>query len=415
MRPSSPDPSRPIRLAGTVCLALAAACTTRTLEEQSAFDLDALPARTPSQVAPQILEERGVALDRSIELAPLGFVAADAATPPLVAPDGRAIAVQLAPTPAWNDLLGWNPSMPSPPPAVAIVRLDADGRLGEPQVLREPLLLGRCGGERGFLVESPRGDGSRWIGEVAWDDGAIEWLLADASVSSMAWRDDQGRLAWCHSERAGDPASLRLNLPDEGVREWPPPPGATWLAPALTGDRRHLVGVLQRDGRSSLVAIDLEDEDASPQSLELSIRVNAPQSLAASWALGENASLADEPGFYVLHPDWRTLARWSPSEGRLDRFPPRTFSWSRPIAGGRILGDADALWFVPNAGDSKASRELDAGVLLEGRWLVRVVAPPGDGTSGSDEGVAIVIGAMEGGFDVARLRLSPSITPKPAP
>ena len=117
----------------------------------------------------------------------------------------------------------------------------------------------------------------------------------------------------------------------------------------------------------------------------------------------------------MLHPDWRTLARWSPSEGRLDRFPPRTFSWSRPIAGGRILGDADALWFVPNAGDSKASRELDAGVLLEGRWLVRVVDPSGDGTSGSDEGVAIVIGAMEGGFDVARLRLSPSIAPEPAP
>lgn len=412
MRPSSPDPSKAIRLAGTACLALAAACTTRTLEEQSAFDLDTLPARAPSQVAPQILEERGVLVDRTIELVPLGFIAADAATPPLVAPDGRTIAVQLAPTPAWDDLLGWSPSMPSPPPAVAIVRLGDDGRLGEPQVLRDPLLLGRQGGAGGFLVESPRGDGSRWIGEVAWADGAISWLLADASVSSMAWRDDEGRLAWCHSDRAGAPASLRLSGSERGVREWPPPPGATWLAPAFTGDRRHLVGILQRDGRSSLVAIDLEDEQASPRSLELSIRVNARQSLAASWALGENVSLAGEPGLYVLHPDWRTLARWNPSEGRLDRFPPRTFSWSRPIAGGRILGDADAIWFVPSADDAEGSRELDAGVLLEGRWLVRVVEEP-DRPDRRDEGVAIVIGAMEGGFDVASLRLSPSIAAEP--
>jgi hypothetical protein len=405
MRPSSPDPSRPIRLAGTVCLALAAACTTRTLEERSSFDLDALPPRAPSQVAPQILEARGVALERSIELVPLGFVAADAATPPLVSPDGRTIAVQLAPTPAWNDLLGWSPSMPSPPPAVAIVRIGEEGRLGEPQVLREPLLLGRCGGGSGFLVESPRGDGSRWIGEVAWEDGTIEWLLAEAAVASMAWRDDEGRLAWCHSERAGDPASLRFSGREGGVREWPPPPGATWLAPAFTGDRRHLVGILQRDGRSSLVAIDLEDEQASPQSLELSIRVNAPQSLAASWALGENVSLSGEPGLYVLHPDWRTLARWNPSEGRLDRFPPRTFSWSHSIAGGRILGDADALWFVPDGDESGAARELEAGVLLEGRWLVRVVEASGR-PDAHDDGAAIVIGAIEGGFDVARLRLS---------
>ena len=81
MRRSSPDPKLLIRTVAAACLASAtAACTTRTLEEQSAFDLESLPTRSPSQVAPQILEERGARLDRSIDLVPIGFVAADAAT-----------------------------------------------------------------------------------------------------------------------------------------------------------------------------------------------------------------------------------------------------------------------------------------------------------------------------------------------
>ncbi len=413
MRRTSPDPRLAVRAVAVACLASAtSSCTTRTLEEQSAFDLDALPARAPSQVAPQILEERAARLDRSIELVPLGFVVADAATPPLVAPDGSALAVQLAPTPAWNDLLGWNAEMPSPPPAIAIVRIGEDGRLGEAQTLREPLLLGRSADSKGFLVESPRGDGARWIGEVAWEDGAISWLIADDAVAAMAWRDDAGRLAWCHSARAGDPASIRIATRESGVREWAPPAGSTWLAPTLTGTGSHLVGILQRDGRSSLVAIELDANDPSPESLELSIRVNAPQSLAAMWALGQNAALPDEQGVYVLHPDWRTLARWIPSQQRLDRFPPRTFSWSRPLAGGRILGDADAIWFVPDA--SEGAAELDAGLLLEGRWLVRVVETP-ETPASEDSGIAIIVGAIEGGFDVARLRLGPAEAPTSEP
>ena len=57
--------------------------------------------------------------------------------------------------------------------------------------------------------------------------------------------------------------------------------------------------------------------------------------------------------------------------------------------------------------DADDASELEAGVLLEGRWLVRVVDSPEDANL-PDGGVAIVLGAIDGGFAVAGLRLGPA-------
>ncbi len=406
MRPSNPDRCTPRRafprlVAAALSLALAG-CVSKTLDDQSRFGLDGLPDRLPSQVAPEILAERGARIDRAIALESRGFIEADAATAPLVAPAGDAIAVQLRPTPTWRDLLGWSVEMPSPPPAVAIVRFDGETGAAKELALREPLHLGHTCDEESFLVESPRSGGERWIGAARWSDGEIEWLVADEAVNAMAARAKDGALAWCRSDLPGESASLRLRERDGSMWEWSARTGTTWLAPQFSGDGRYLFAIRQGDGRAALFAFDRADPDASVATVELSDRTTAATSLASTAALGEGSTLAGEPSWLVVHPEDRTLRRWRPDLGTTDRFPDGSFAFTAPIAGGRLLADRSALWFVEPAADGSSS----ASVMLDGRWIPRVLAT-GEGQAAA-VGRALLFSITEEGFEVCELSIDPS-------
>lgn len=405
MRRSSPDRRRRRRLRALLAAAAAlplASCVTRTLEEGGGFDLEGVPKRLPAQVSPEILAERSTRIDRSITLSPRGFLAADSATPPLISPDGRFVAVQSRPTPSWNDLLGWTSGVPMPPPAVAVAALPAEpiAELAA-TTLREPLLLGNAADARGFLVESPRGDGARWIGAVRWDGSGIEWIVADAGVNAMATRAADGAIAWCRSDAAGEPASLRLRERDGSLREWPPAPGSTWLAPRLSGDGRFLFAIKQGDGRAWLVAIDRAAPEGEAKAVELSLRTSAATSLAATFALGSGSTLEGEGSWLVLHPEDRALRRWHPGLDAFDRFPDGSFAWTTPIAGGRLLADRGGIWFV----ESSAEGDPDASLIVDGPWIPRVVGMDEPGASAA--GRAILFTASGDGYELAELSIGP--------
>ena len=368
----SRDRAAPI---GLVALAiLAAACTRRVETGASRFALDGMPPQLPSTIAPEVLSDRAARAGVDADVVPLGVLQSDGISPPVIAPDGRFVAVQRAPAPGWIDLVAWRPEMPRPAPAIALVPIGEDA-LGTPIVPGEPLLLGRGADAEGVLVEGPLPDGSRRIGRASWRTGEVEWLVEDEGVAAMATLGPSGELAWCRSERAGEPASLRLLRPDGRLREWPPLPESTWMLPAFSGDGGHLFALLLEDGRATLAAFDLDDPSAAAGSWIFSNRIDARVALQSVLTVGPDASPPGEVSWLLFHPEWNALCRWHPTEGRIDRLPSGTYTLTRRLDAGRLLADDGGLWHVGgSAGDVPERLDL----LLEGVWVPRVVDRPSE-------------------------------------
>lgn len=391
----SPDRDLPRRAGILLSLlaALVSACAQRVEIESSRFDLDGIPPQLPPLIAPEVLLERAARAGIDAELRPLGFLRSDGISPPLVAPDGRFVAVQLPPAPAWIDLMAWRSEMPRPAPAIALTPIEEVGGVGPSLVPREPLLLGRGTTAEGVLVESPRPDGGRRIGIASWRTGDVEWLVEDDGIAAMAALGPRGDLAWCRSDRAGGPASLRLLEADGRLREWPPLAESTWMLPTFSGDGRRLFALLLEDGRARLAAFDLDEPDAGVETWAFSNRIDARTALRSILATGTEASPAGDASWLFLHPDWNSLCRWHPSENRIDRLPPGTYACTGRVGEGRLLSDADGLWHL---GESEGRLDL----LFDGVWIPRVVAR-------SPEAAALLFRPDPTGFQLVELSIKP--------
>src|SRR6185503_18951506 len=103
----------------------------------------------------------------------------------------------------------------------------------------EPLILGRSADMQGFLVESPRQDGSRWIGKATWDSGEITWLVQDDYVNAFASLGPGGQLAWSRRAKVGDHFDLVVR--DESGEWTLPADGTDWAMPSWSATGQHIV------------------------------------------------------------------------------------------------------------------------------------------------------------------------------
>jgi len=170
---------------------------------------------------------------------PLGSVPFDSLVLPLVSPDGWHVATQAGAAPTWPTTLA-EPNAEVPEGTrVQVYRLDrrdgiTDNRKPPELIatLNVPCLLGRSCDNDGFLIESPREDGSRWIGKASWLNGEITWLVNDANVNAFASLGEAGRLAW--SRRAVDGSNFDLVVRGIG-EEWTiESVGDDWVFPTFT-------------------------------------------------------------------------------------------------------------------------------------------------------------------------------------
>jgi len=198
-------------------------------------------------------------------LLPLGLVPYDGQVLPLISPDGLFMAIEQGDAPGWPALLAQPDAAPSPGTRIASFDLRQPPMTELPPNDPAPRgsILGRSCDTRGYLVEWPRPDGSRWIGRLGWVAGKIEWLTQGTDVSAHAVLSHDGTLAYTRrTATAGARPSLIVRHPDGGEIEFSPQDGACAFPVFAPGGRVVCTLVLSASG-IDLVALRCRHADGA--------------------------------------------------------------------------------------------------------------------------------------------------------
>lgn len=325
-----------------------------------------------------------------IVLEPLPPARTDGFALPLFSPDGRMMASQERSNADWPTLL-------AAPDATRALRSTVGLRETARDAGRslDGALLGRMADAQGVLVESPREDGSRWIGLAPWGAGDTVWLAQDAGVQAFAAFGPRRELAVCRRPQERTEFDLVVSRP-EGVLEWPRREGESWLMPVVAADGVYACSL--RDGVLELAFLPmragetLTRSEAEPALLRrrLSLRGTARMAYQAFAAVPPDRA-ATPLGLLFFHPDQRRMAIWNPRSDSV------TLLAERSVAA-ILQGDGTALVSLP---DRLVMQEVppQPGLaplqLLPGLWLCR----------GRDAQGALLAGPRGDEAQVSRLRL----------
>lgn len=196
-----------------------------------------------------------------VEVKPLGSVLYDGQVLPLVSPDGNFVAVEEGDPPAWAVLAALPEQRPTSGTRLVVydIREAPAKRMESPELPAGGLILGRSTDSQGFLVESVREDGSRWIGKAAWAGGHVDWLATGNVVNAHGVLTPQGDLLF--SRRAlgsmvGDLVLLRRDGTELVRRD---PTGSYDLA-VVADDGSHAVAFVRGESGIDAEAISMSEE-----------------------------------------------------------------------------------------------------------------------------------------------------------
>jgi len=198
-----------------------------------------------------------------VEMLPLGQVAYDGLTLPLVSPDGRWLAAQVGSPPSDAAILGLPGALMPADSKILIYDLTARP-LSLVAEVREPgLRLGRSADATGFLVESPTPDGTRRLGFVSWRSAEVRWIVSDDWCNAHAILLTDGAIAYSRrpiesGEKHNSQLVVRTSQGDDFVFA---DPTVDLVFPAAAADPAVLA-VLGADDAGRAVAITVQRENA---------------------------------------------------------------------------------------------------------------------------------------------------------
>jgi hypothetical protein len=332
------------------------------------------PVRARSTFGPVV----GAALQ--VDLRPLGLIPTDKYTLPLLSPDGRLFAVQTGAVPDIATLLARPGQRPATASRISIYRADPRGlvRLGETE---SGLILGRAADARGFLVESARPDGSRWIGRVAWSGGDPEWLVQDGRVNAFATLGPAGELAYATRDlrqRVFDLVVLRDGQKSTLLGD----DARSFVMPCFSSDGSRVFSIVLRDGILELASVDPTSSASLQQSLVrafISDRADDATALQMLAPQGVRDGV-DGADWILFHPVLGTLVRWNEVDGI------RPFE-GRALAAAAIDADRTALLLdgrvrIRSRGDRDVGQDrIDRGTVLFDATAVPRRCAPVEGAS----------------------------------
>ncbi len=304
----------------------------------------------------------------------MGAVPNDRQTVPIVSPDGRWIATQVGVTPTWDTVLARPGAEVPRATRIEVFRL---GWGQEPPVLvhaiNEPVMLGRSRDAQGFLVESVRDDGARWIGKASWTSGEIDWLVQDSNINAFAALGRAGQLAW--SRRAPDTEHFELVVRTPSSEWTRQLPGADVLMPTWSGRGDSLFVLSLQNGFLDALFGNASSEIAFGQSMRrLPLATEAYDRVAYQTTVIGNGQDAAGESFIFWHPFKKRIAVWQPYSETGNE---AVLSRQRSIAG---LLDDDGHMLIVAEGDHRPElyrhalgKPLDSNSLLAGIAIPRTV------------------------------------------
>lgn len=369
------------------------------------------PRRTGSSESPTPLNKpAGVSQSSWVRTAivPLGAVTYDGASLPLVSPDGRFIATQTGIAPTWPTITADAQAEFPLLTRIEVYELDRRESVGEssrraPQLLyslTEPALLGRSCDGSGFLIESPRENGSRWIGHVSWTTGDTLWLIDDDRVNAFASVGPGGQLAW--SRRAVEAEHFDLVI-RHGDTLWEQPAAeGDWLMPAWSGRSDGLFCLRLENGVLELAFAIAGSSDAFRQSLH-TYTLGPDSSVSTAYqTLAGHITVPDAPmpprdQLLYDHPLLSRVALWRPMAGA-----GRTAMYLNPGSFMAMLIDDDTA-LVATENEllrQRLSNARDKAKLLDGAHAIR--------STPASDWEFVLLSPEEGQIGVLGLRLLPA-------
>lgn len=327
----------------------------------------------------------------------LGSVPYDNLVLPLVSPDGRYVATQTGEPPLWESVLAESWAIPAAVTQIQIYDVAAGLKPGDPEHVPQPallhtmeagLLLGRaCDGE-GFLVESQREDGARWIGKVSWSTGQVAWLAQDSNVNAFASLGRNGRIAW--SRRAVDQPNFELVVRHHD-QEWTlAAEGGDWLMPVWGVAGNSLFALRLIDGALEVKFGDARSRATFLQTMR-SLPIGSDASVYTAYQAMAGQATTAEPDnvpydqLVFFHPALARMAMWRPLG------PPERRALYLKTGSIAALVDEDEFALVSTGeelvrlslSDPKAFIDLVGGTQIpratpHGEWPY-VLLSPGDG------------------------------------
>ncbi len=319
---------------------------------------------------------------------PLGVVPYDGQVLPIPSPDARFLAVQEGEPPDWDTLLAAPGAVEPLLTRLAVYDLTASplSRVATTFPLPAGLLLGRSADDTGFLVESPRADGSRWIGRVEWITGRLDWLVQTQDVNAHAALTAQGDLAFVRRPVGSMSSVLVLRAGDgsESVRTLPE---TSYDFPLTTGDSSFLFAILRGPRTLDVEAIRVLEDTPGTRRLGSSVlrrdlsRASDPSAAFQAAAPVQNAlparrgpgagDIADqrqEDPLVFFHPAMNRMVVLDLGQAQITPLPPRTFAaarWTNPEVGGYFTSTSEGLFFTPDSALSQKdpATRRDARVL----------------------------------------------------
>ncbi len=309
----------------------------------------------------------------SYSLQVLGTIPYDGFTLPLVSPDGRMAAVQTVNDSDWEQILARRKVGSACQATIRVYPLEQAEMRPETSVAGETLILGRSADARGFLVESPREDGSRWLGRASWTGGTPEWFIADDNVNAFGCLGADGMIVWCKRQRTSAVWSIvigRLNGSQVDVLTViPPPQFGSWIAPTLSADGETLFALRLHDGVLALAAFPLGETIPTAPRIAVDVSWRADERTAFQSIVPSRLAQPEDGRFAFFHPRFSRLAYWDDRNDSIGMTAPGVSS-AVSLSPTRLLtSNAHRLAIEPVPAGSTAGTEEAATTVIDSNWI----------------------------------------------